>query len=80
MRLLRQTRQFACSIPAIRVCSFDQTLRVGPKRNFTLSCVSPSEFSAAMLGFFWIASCKGLSDGALLGCIFKGGNLGISLT
>lgn len=73
-------RQFACSVSAIRVCSFDEKQRIGPKRNFMLSCVSLSEFSAAMLGFFWIASCRGLSDRALFICIFKGGNLGITLT
>lgn len=71
-------RQFACGISAVRAYIFDQTQRMGPKRNFTLSCVSLSEFSAAMLGFFWLPSCKGLSDGALLVCIFKGGNLGIT--
>lgn len=71
-------RQFACSISAIRVCSFDQTKRMSPKRHFILSCVPLSEFSPAMLGSFWIASCKGLSDGALLACIFRGSNLGIT--
>lgn len=45
-----------------------------------LLCVSLSEFSPAVLGAFWIASCKGLSDGVLLVCIFKGGHLGMILT
>lgn len=50
------------------------------KERFLHFCVSLSEFSPVMLGAFWIASCKDLSDGVLLVCIFKGGNLGITLT